>query len=93
MMKNSGYLNRHDTGRAVVECQGATSEAAQTIIKLVMTEKLEEKYTNKNIILLLWLYNDKALPEYLLQDRLVDNLHAVTSDDANKKIRPKSRNI
>eukprot|EP00957_Ditylum_brightwellii_P173154 13181817-Ditylum_brightwellii.AAC.1 len=42
---------------------------------------------------LLWLYNNKTLYKDLLQDKLVDEPHAVALDDASTKRRPKNRHI
>eukprot|EP00957_Ditylum_brightwellii_P212186 15367052-Ditylum_brightwellii.AAC.1 len=52
--------------RAVVEYQGTTTQAFQSIMKCIVTEKSEEKYTNKNITLMLWLYKNKSLCKELL---------------------------
>eukprot|EP00957_Ditylum_brightwellii_P092506 7044556-Ditylum_brightwellii.AAC.1 len=62
-------------------------------MKCVVADKSLEKYTNKNITLLLWLYNDDNLQEDLLQDDLIVKLHAVALDDAGTKHRTKSRHI
>eukprot|EP00957_Ditylum_brightwellii_P012840 970290-Ditylum_brightwellii.AAC.1 len=62
-------------------------------MKCVVAEKSEEKYTNKNITLLLWLYDSDSLCKELLQGRFIEELHAVAEADANRNHRPKSRHI
>eukprot|EP00957_Ditylum_brightwellii_P202364 15329824-Ditylum_brightwellii.AAC.1 len=79
--------------RAILEYQGTVAQAVQSIMKHVVAEKSEEKHTNKNIILLLWLYDDKLLCKDLICNRLIEKLHAMASTDANMKQRPNSRCI
>eukprot|EP00957_Ditylum_brightwellii_P064286 4878522-Ditylum_brightwellii.AAC.1 len=59
----------------------------------VVADKSEEKYTNKNITLLLQFYNNNKLWGDLLKDKLVGKPHAVAWDDAKTKRRPTSRHI
>eukprot|EP00957_Ditylum_brightwellii_P117288 8945363-Ditylum_brightwellii.AAC.2 len=54
------------TVRVVVAFEGTTIQAVQIIMECVVAEKSEEKYTDKNITLLLWLYDNDLLRRELL---------------------------
>eukprot|EP00957_Ditylum_brightwellii_P162259 12354769-Ditylum_brightwellii.AAC.1 len=62
-------------------------------MKNFVVDKSEEKYTNKNITLMLWLYNDVSLCDELLHDTFVDELHAVAEANAGTKRRPKMQHV
>eukprot|EP00957_Ditylum_brightwellii_P073276 5569902-Ditylum_brightwellii.AAC.1 len=75
------------------ENRGATAAAARSIMKCVVADRLEEKYTNKNIMLLLQLYNNDRLCKEVLHNTFVDELNAVEEDNEVTKMRPKMHNV
>eukprot|EP00957_Ditylum_brightwellii_P097208 7403541-Ditylum_brightwellii.AAC.1 len=82
-----------NTVTALEQYQGATTAAMRNIMKNVVVDKLEEQYTNKNITLLLWLYDDASLRDELLCDTFVDELHAMAEANAGTKRRPKMQHV
>eukprot|EP00957_Ditylum_brightwellii_P073864 5612169-Ditylum_brightwellii.AAC.1 len=62
-------------------------------MKNAVVDKSEDEYTNENINLLFWLYDNESLLDELLCNTFVDELHAVAEANAGTMRRPKLRNV
>eukprot|EP00957_Ditylum_brightwellii_P164341 12511314-Ditylum_brightwellii.AAC.1 len=87
------YESTRNNVTALVTYQGIATTTVHDIMKYVIADNLVHKYTNKNIKLILWLYNNNGLCEELLCDWVVDELHITIAEDGMKKSRPAARCI
>eukprot|EP00957_Ditylum_brightwellii_P087217 6638833-Ditylum_brightwellii.AAC.1 len=67
----SNESNNDGVVTAIVQYQGRATEEVQKIMTFVVAAKSEEKYLNKNIMFLLWLYDDN-LRQKVLCDAIQD---------------------
>eukprot|EP00957_Ditylum_brightwellii_P167882 12779614-Ditylum_brightwellii.AAC.1 len=95
--KNNALVTHEPTGNdnmtSLVTYQGRATTAVQDIMKCVVADNSMQKYTNENITLILWIYNNDSLRKYLLHDWIVDKLHITVAEDGTKKSRPVARHV
>eukprot|EP00957_Ditylum_brightwellii_P207596 15353675-Ditylum_brightwellii.AAC.1 len=95
--ENTAFITYKPTGNnnvtALVTYQGTATTDVQDIMKCVVANNSVQKYTNKNIMLILWLYGDNGLSKDLLDDWTVEKLHITVTEDRTKKSRPAARHV